>query len=511
LSVAILAPAPEARADEFVDRANNRYALIRQEHRSDLILFPLVAKMQPPPAVVESVPKAMMLPHGSSGWSTAEAWAMDEPQRAVIEVMPRVAANTQMTVGQPYGADALAVSEQGIALIQDGLYTELGDPPMLAGARFLYLPKLEQVGSLVNVEATRLAAEGKVHEAIELLTHWLYFSRQMADREFFQECRWGLRSMVATLERIRDVAYVDFRAGQPRLSIEQIMAALDRLRTADGYLMGDRLTFPQANKDAAEQVIARTFVHRGGVNTATFGQTMARMASTKRPLRLFSESARWDEVGAMHANWFDTTEQLGKVYNNWTARWPLDPFDSQHTLIADYDRTSQARFAVIKTILPDMGVLFNDRQVLRAQLIGTRNALAVLAFQYRNGNFPASLSMIRPAFVREIEMDPFNPNRARGAEPVLQYFVPIRDQRFAERETPRPHEINVVLGGGASNFRVSVGQDQFILYSVGPDGSRDWARNVSGEPTKGMVGDLLLWPPVSSLLRQRLTELDEFR
>lgn len=505
--------APAAQADDYVDSLNRLYSQIRPEHRSDRIILPALAQMQAPPAVVATVDKAMLLPHGSSGWSAAEEWAMGTTQREVLTALSKSVENTQMAFGQPYGADALAASPDGIAMIQAGLYTELGDPPLLAAANFLYLPKLEQLASLVNVEATRLASAGKVDEAIKVLGDWLFFCRQMADREFFKESRWGLRSMIAAYERIRDVAYQDFRAGKQSLTIEQIMAVLDRLRTEDGYLMGDRLTFPAGERIAADQVVARTFVNRGGVNESTFGQTMARLASTKRPLRLFSEAARWGDVGRSHANWFDTTEQLVKVYEDWNARWPLDPFDRRQTMVADYDRTSEGEYAVIKTLIPDMGVLFNDRQILRSQLVGTRNALGVLAFYVRNKNFPPTLASIRPIFVKVIEADPFNPDpeRARGKQPPLEYFVPIRDQRFGEREEPRPHEINVVTGAGMDNFKVSIGQDQFVLYSVGPDGRKNWALDVSGEPAKNMIGDLLIWPPVTSLVRQRLIETNQLR
>ena len=90
------------------------------------------------------------------------------------------------------------------------------------------------------------------------------------------------------------------------------------------------------------------------------------------------------------------------------------------------------------------------------------------------------------------------------------YFVPIRDQRFGEREDPRPHEVNVVTGR-AGNFKVRIGQDQFILYSVGPDGRKDWARDVSGEPPRGAFGDLLIWPPVTSLVRMHLQETGQIK
>jgi hypothetical protein len=504
-----LAALTPALADDYIDAVNRTYESIRPEHRSESILFPAIAKMQPPPAPIASIDKAMMLPHGTADWSTAQEWAMAAPQRGVLEALSKSTQNEQMAFAQPYGADALAAIPDAIQFIESGLYTELGDPPMLAGARFLYLPRLEHVAVLVNVEATRLAGEGTVDQAIKVLGDWLYFSRQMADRELFDEARWGMRSMTAALERIRDVTYVDFRSGQPKLTIEQIVAILERLRTDDGYLMGDRLKFPDGNRVAMEQLIATTFIDRGGVNTATFGQTMARMASSKRPLRLFSEAARWDDVGRTHGNFFDTKDQLKKIYDDWTKRWSMDPFDPQQKNKLDYELTSPSRFAILRSVLPDMGVLFNDRQILRSQLIGTRNSLGVIAFYLRNKQFPPSLAAIRPVFVKVIEADPFNEDRARGRQPSMEYFVPIRDQQRNERVDPQPHEMNVV--SGSDNFRVRIGQDQFILYSVGPDTKKDWANNVSGEPAKGAIGDLLVWPPVTSLLRQRAVELGRIR
>jgi hypothetical protein len=505
--VALAAPAP-VRADEFIDRVNAAYKDIAPQKRSDLVLLAAVAKMQPPPASVSDIGKAMVLPKGASGWEAAEAWAKGETQKAVLDALAKVTKDESMAFGQPYGADALANSgTDGIALVQAGLYTDLGDPPMLAAARFLYLGSLEGVGSLVNVEATRLAGEGKVVDAIDLLTNWLYFSRQMADRRFFQECRWGVRSMIATLDRIRDVAYGDFRSANPTLKAEQITPILDRLKTDDGYLMGDRLAFPDANYIAAQQAVAMTFATKSGPGP-NFGQTMARLATTKRPLRLFDEAARWDTAAKSHADTIDTTKRIDAVFGDWAARWRLSFFDRLNSNTPEYDQTSGTKFSLVKTIIPDMGVLFNDRQVLRTQLIGTRDALALVAYREAFGNFPPDVSSVRPRFLKALEPDPFNPD-VRSDFPLM-YFVPIRDQRFGEREEPRPHEMNVVTGQ-SGNFKVRIGQDQFILYSVGPDGRKDWAKDVSGEPARGAFGDLLIWPPVTSLLRQHLQETGQIK
>ena len=60
-----------------------------------------------------------------------------------------------MAFGQLYGVEGV-----DIEMIAAGLYTDLGDPPTLAGARIGYMPMLDRLAILVNVEATRLAAEG---------------------------------------------------------------------------------------------------------------------------------------------------------------------------------------------------------------------------------------------------------------------------------------------------------------------------------------------------------------
>lgn len=508
VALAVLAPL-SARADEFINRANDYYKTIQPGRRSDQVLLPLIIKMQPPPASAAVPSKAILLPAGSAGWDAAEQWAKADPQRAVLDALKAVGKERNpsegMAFGQPYGADALASIPGGVDMIRANLYTDLGDPPMLAAARYLYLPALDNVTCLVNVEATRLAAAGDPNQALQLLTNWLFFARQMADREMFTECRWGMQVMIWTLDRIRDVAYVDSRAEKHSLTSEQILALIERLLPEGGLERTERINFPMGNRIAIEQVIAATFSPRGGPNS-TFGQAMARMASTDRPLRLFAEAARWDKIASGHANAADTLSELNTVYNDFAARWAWDPWDPRNSLTTDLEKMDASQYAVIAALMPDMSTLFNDRQVLRTQLVGTKSALGVLAFYYDSHNFPPTLAALRPRYVKTLEADPFNGDRANGKKPPLEYFVPIRDQTFAAGEEPHPHEMNVLTPGGEQNFQVKLGNDQFVVYSVGPNGVKDQARNVYGAPEKNADGDMLLWPPVASLIRQRLVE-----
>lgn len=505
---------PVSRGDEFIDRANGLYAGVPLQRRSDAVLLPVLARMDAPPPEVSSAERAWLLPATSPAFASAAAWAQSQPQRDVLDALDRITREEDpihaMVFAQPYGAEAVATGSDGMALIRAGLYTDLGDPPLLAGARFLYLEALDRLGMLVHVEATRQAAEGRYDAALDLLMDWVFFGRQMAERAFFQEARWGWRTMATAAERIRDLAYQDFRSPRRQMPAETIAVTLQRLRP-EGYVNFDRVALPRGERIAAEQVIARVFVPRRGPDPALFAPTMARLSSTRRPLRLFSEAARWEAIIPFHANQFETQDMLAAVYGDFETRWPLDPFDPLMRMVPQYERMPRVTFAVVAAVVPDMMELFNDRQITRTQLVGTRCALGLVGFHLRNRNWPPSIASIRPAWVREIEADPYNPDRARGKQPPLEYFVPVRDTPQNPRGDPVPHEINVVTRNGRYNFQVAVGPDQFVLYSVGPDGSKDWARNVSAEPQRGAIGDLLIWPPVMSLLRQRLIETGEIR
>ncbi len=497
-----------SRGDDFVDRANKSYANIRSDLRSDVALMPLVAAMNPPPGPVASTWQAMLLPPGTSAWSAAEAWATAAPQKAVLDELRKVTKERDPArgfgFGQPYGDQAVASVKGGIGLIDKGLYTDLGDPPLLAGAKFGHLDGLKQVSSLVNVEATRLLAAGDPKSAILLMIDWLYLNRQLADRVFFAEKAFAFEQMTMAFERIRDIAFQDWRSQASKLTQADIQEFLEVLRDETRLLAIDRIEFPTGDQLAADQVIARTFVERGKANPTTFAETMARRGASVRPLKLFSESSKWAQAAAAQADWFDTKAQLEKIYGDWKSRWALNSFDSRLSLKSDYEQTDANRFAAIRSTLGDMSVLLNARQVLRAHYVGTRSALALVAFNKANRTLAPQIESVAPKFVKAVDADPFNPDRAAGRKPPLEYFVPIRDQVFGAKEDKRPHTMSVFTPDPGVNFKLDLGQDHFVLYSRGPDGAKNWATTVTMQPARAFPGDMLLWPPVVSLARQEL-------
>jgi len=498
----------------MISRANARYERIAMEKRSDLIVLPAVAQMEPPPALVERPRQAALLPAGAEGWEMASAWASAGPQQAVIDALGDATEDADpqrgMAFGLPYGVSALAGEPGGLDLIEAGLYVELGDPPLLAAAEFLYLPSLDHVESLVHVEATRLAANGSVLEAEHLLIDWVIFCRQLADREMFIEARRGYRGMISGLERVRDVAYLDWRGATPSLSADDVLELLSRLR-ADREMRLEVLSFPSADHVAMQQIIGTVFRGDRGPEEATFASAMARLSARNKPLRLFSEAAWWDRVAEGHADGLATRSTAEGVWRDWgDNRWKRAWLDQPATPSA-FDRLDPARFAVIKAVYTHQtprgevnpGVLLFERQRVVTEAVGTRTALSIMGYHNLTGSFPRSVFSIRPRFVQTVDADPYND--ATGTPP-LQYFVPwtINYRSLGPREVKQPHQTRIILEDGA-NFDRRIDEDQFVLYSVGPNTTDDRAVNIENSSVSN-AGDYLIWPPVISLFRQNLQD-----
>ena len=510
--------AAPVQAQDFVAQANALYEDIKREDRSDLILLPVLAQMDPPPGVVATPTQAKLLPAGAPGWDAVVAWTTAAPQQAVLEALKTITADKDprrgMAFGQPYGQAA------GYEALSTGLYTDLGDPPLLSAAQFLFLPALQEMSTLVQAEVTRLAADGSPDEAVDMLIDWIFFARQMADRESFDEARWGYLAIIDGLERIRDVVYVDSLPGNNKITATQIKNLLDWAEDNRGALDIDRLNFPRAEGIAFEQILDVTYQNRGGPETDTFPSTLARLSAKKRPLQLFSSAARWEEAMRLHADYFAMRDEGRGCINDWADhRWRRNWHDTFLKEPSHIETLDPDRFAMLGALytrqtpegLIDFSALQHDRQRVLTEIVGTRTALALRGFIIANRRFPPVLSAVVPDLLPEIEADPYNPAIARGAKPPLEYFVPwtINDRVANERNVVKePHEINIVLGDGF-NFKRRVGEDRFILYSVGPNGGAEKARDVQNASELN-PGDYLIWPPVLSLHRQYLREQGQF-
>ncbi len=88
---ALCAASPIALAQDVISEFNKKaYGDIQQSKRSDLVLLPVLAKTQTPPASVSSVFESRMLLKGMKGWDQAAAWATAAPQVEALKALKTV-------------------------------------------------------------------------------------------------------------------------------------------------------------------------------------------------------------------------------------------------------------------------------------------------------------------------------------------------------------------------------------------------------------------------------------
>lgn len=436
--VGVSAPAAGADDAAFVQRVNAIYEgrdrAVTGELRADQIVLSAVAAMQASPEGASPALRAALATPKSSDWGELEGWAAAAEQQAAIGALRKAGEpGKRMSYLQPYGSGVDG------ELRAKGLFTDLGEPPILAAARFGHLKGLDRLCALVQVEATRLGETGKASEALTLTVAWTHFSRLLADREFSDEMRWGLRNMTIGLERTLDIV----RTYGDQLTDAQVGAAIESL--SERNLSLDRLRLPRGERIAGEQILARAFVERGGASDSGFGSTMALVTSSERPLLQFGEAARWQAAASGHAGTFDTTDQLAGVFKDFELRWGLRPDDRILKSASEFERMDANRYAAVARVSEGFPTLFGARQQVITEAAGTRMALAAAAFKIRHGTFAVALSAARPAYIKTVEKDPYVP---AGAE--FHYFVPIRDQPRGARDLPKPHVVRV---GGADVAR----------------------------------------------------------
>lgn len=507
--VALATTGASAQTDTYVDEVNNLFKAIPTARRSDLVLLPVLVKTAPAPGRVSLKEDAALLPASSADFASAAGWAEAPAQQEALKVLASITREGEWTkayaFAQPYGADLVEP-----ALVRDGAYTELGDPPTLAAAQHLYLPLLDRLVCLANVEATRLAASGDPASGLDVLTNLVFFGRQMVDRPFAKEAVWGLDTMSQALERIRDLAYQDM-IGARALGTDRLRGVLQRLGDG-GYTDLARRGFPIGDRAGTDQILARVYASAGPVDATVFAPTMAKLGSASEPLRLFAESSRWTSAAPMQADGKRAREAAKGIYEDWNARWGADWFDKRQSLQPEQERLNQQTLAAVFQSTPDMAPLVNSRQITRTELVGTRASLAVIGYTYTQKILPSQLSAVRPLWIPTIENDPFNVDRRGGPQSWMTFMVPKRDTPKNERGEPVPYEIDVVTRDPAYPVKRAFTDDTFIIVSVGSNYERDFAKyNQNTIKKLDKPADYLIFPPVISLQREVMIARDALK
>lgn len=501
--------AAPAVADQYTDQINAPLQSVSQERRAELVLLPLLAKMDAPPAAVNDRTRAMLMQPSFAGWSDVLGWVNAPNQRAVIDAVKQITKEEDPLKAYVF-ALGYGVEASPRALVRDRMYIELGDPPTIAAAQLLYMPKLDQMVCLLHAETTRLAAEGKVSDAVDLMTSTAFFGRMMVDRPMMRETQWGLDLMSSSMERLRDVLYLDLRNARA-LEIARVPEQIKRLALDNSYLDLGRTRVPNGDIIGVSQVVARVYRPDGSVDDRTFATTLARLGSVEFPLRLFSEASRWRGLQSVQSDRFAAETAVRGITSDFTRRWQIDWWDRHMSTPSELDNIDKEKLAAIAAAISEQRPLLDAIQIAKVEIGGTRTCLALAAQWINTGNMPTNVAMIRPRWVDKLDLDYFDSSRLSGSQPRFQFTIPMTDRRgLRAGETPKPMDVEIVPQYGAP-FSVPLQDDVWVLYSVGSDTIAGGARRIQNTALKVQNADYLIWPPVISLYRQNLVDLGDLK
>ncbi len=406
---------PLAGFDDPAGQLNRLLPRVSDDKRADLILGRALSETEPVPDALEALDQVSLLVPGDGEWDAALAWATGEKQKAALEAFVTATDRRADNVfALPYGEAAPA------DLRAAGFWVELPDDRVYE-ASLAYLDLLGRLDALVWIEANRLAEAGEGMQAAELMTSMVRLGRMLADRPMYAEAAEGYAVMLQSCERLRDLVY-RHRELLDTGDTKRIVRLLE-----DRTLRLDRLLFPNGREIAVKQAIRDHYEGMGEPDA----QAIAALAV----------AADIPVEGGAHAGYFEAVDVASRVFADWRLRWSLNPYDivmdrpSYYTsLYADPDR-----HALVLAVAQPHDVLFELRMRLRAELAGTKLSLGVVAYGNDFGSWPKPIVAIRPAYVREIDVDPYDPLEADQ----MRYFVPIRDQSWGAHETRHPHTIRV--------------------------------------------------------------------
>lgn len=421
-----------ARADQMGEAGSGTRAI-------EDVLFPALAAMDAAPEwMARDRTRFVRCVPGGADWAEAEAWVMGDPQREVLKALAACtdgSGGTKWVLGIPYG-----VTSVDPAWVEKGLTVSLSQDNLLASARFGYFGALEALRDLVLLEVHRLSAAKEGGAALEAAIDLVRLGRYVSERPFAEESLFGYALMSCGLQSMRDAAYTYPEAYRDRQVLVDAAGSL-----ANDDLKWTQFVFPEGERVAAEQLMARTIVERRGVNEEAFIETMSGLSSTERPLRRFGAADRWRAAVAQQSDWFDTEQAITRVWGDLEKRWDYRVSNPQHARMTDLEMLSSPANEMVVSLARRILPVFSARRVVLNELGATRIALASVAWKVVQFDWPpgGNTAALRPNFLSWVDVDLYNWHPRREASQPYGYFVPIRDVTFALREDPHPHAVLV--------------------------------------------------------------------
>jgi len=440
-----------------------------EEHKSYKVLFDgYLALSEPPMAVSEEFNLTTIYPKMSQ-WAAVSGWAESNAgmAQAILKCKDKV------LVGLPYGIAGVDAKYK-----DKGLVADVGHGGSLRANNFDYLQAVDVIAAYSTAETYRLMEAGKAQEGLDLAVAFANVLRQFCDREFLQEKLYCIELLSAHLSNMRDVFY----RYRDTITAEQFG---DISGWEIPFLKPDRsrLFMPEGDRIVAEALIREVFdASTGSPDEDKFTETFAEIQSKNAPLTRFGAARRWRMIASVHDGLEGSINRLKLVYDDWWRRWRVEQYDEILAIETEFDRMNPVRYAAVLYSIQNVGILFSVRNQLVVEVNGTAVAAGLCAYHRTHGTYPDQVEKTysQPSRKRS-DTDPYDRN-------LQQHFHPFQYRLLSERQS-----VDTPAG------RVWVESGEGLLYSVGQDHEDDLAKQHTDD---GIEGDIVIWPPIKSLLRK---------
>ena len=429
------------------------------------LLFDAYLSMSAPPMEVGNTFNLNTIWSGMDDWTSVSDWA--KANSSMADAMKAAADRT--IIGLPYGADNVPATYRS-----KGVMVEIWTDGNLRNNNFAYLDALSEILAFSTAETYRRFEAGDIDSALDLAMVQLRLLRKFCDRDFLVEKSTCMQHLIDSLRNVRDYMYAYGSEMSPdqlrNISLKEIP-----------YLRPDRsrLFIPEADKAVAEEIFNRVFDEStGNAQGAKFREVFTEIQADSEPLGRFGAGRRWEEIAAWHGGLPATQERLQNIFDDWWRRWRIRSYSDMLGIETEYDKTNPTRYAAVIFIVNDIKNVFDLREMLVIESRGTTTAAALCSYRNRLGRFPAQLVALYP--------DPLS--RQHAQDVYDEQLRPLQYRAIDERMAVDIDAERRWLEPGSC-----------LVFSVGSNSEND--SKLEGHPVHGDDMDLLLWPPVKSLLR----------
>ena len=444
---------------------------VSEKNKSPTAIVTAYLKLTPPPIEFgDGFNQASVWPK-MERWAEVSRWAKaNAPMGEAL-----VAAQFSSIFGLPYGTAGVDP-----AWVKAGVSISMAQSAELGRVQYGYFTAVRAIGAYATAEMYRRGEAGEFQEAFAVGIAYSRLLRQLCEQSMLEEKLFALENLAESLSVQRDFIW-SFLDKIPVAVLQNVaLKEYSFLKPSDNEKLR-RLQMPEGDRIVAEAVLRKALTLNAGdtaLDPEKFAGVVGSQASEEGALQRFNTQEMWRRISAVHGSLEASNDKLADVYDDWWRRWRVRPFTTLHQMATELSRTNPIKYAAVVSMVRDLEKAFVWRNVVIAEVNGTIMA-AGLAGYY--GEFKQTWPKERERayavfFQKKFDFDPYDKKYGR-----LQ-FKQLRDRQAIETPLGR------VWATGC------------LVWALGGNHEDD---DGSQHSTDGIVGDLVIWPPIRALAREQ--------